>query len=55
MARKTTYAPDNPKQSRKMRAAAKRVGVDQDGKAFTEARRNLARAASRRRTRGSSA
>ncbi|HWM30559.1 MAG TPA: hypothetical protein VNO69_02495 [Methyloceanibacter sp.] len=36
-----TYAPDNPAQSRKFIEAAKKRGVDEDGKAFEQARRNL--------------
>ena len=39
--RQETYAPDNPAQSRKFLEAAKKLGVDQDSKAFEEAFRNL--------------
>jgi hypothetical protein len=35
--KRKTYAPDNPKQSRKFIEAAKKLGVDEDGKAFKEA------------------
>jgi len=41
--RRQTYAPDNPTQSRKFIEAAKRLGVDQDEKAFRKATRNLRR------------
>jgi hypothetical protein len=47
-ARRATYAPDNPKQTRKFLEAAKGVGVDQDGKAFRQARENLRKAPRRR-------
>jgi hypothetical protein len=33
--------PDNPEQSRKFIEAAKKLGVDEDGKAFREAMNNL--------------
>jgi hypothetical protein len=36
-----TYAPDNPAQSRKFMEAAKKLGVDVDGKAFEKAMGNL--------------
>lgn len=39
--RSRTYAPDNPKQSRKFIEAAKKLGVDEDGKAFKQAMNNL--------------
>ena len=39
--KQSTYAPANPKQSRKFKEAAKQRGVDQDSKAFGEAYRNL--------------
>ena len=38
---KATYAPDNPKQSRKFMEAAKGLGVDEDGIAFKKAMDNL--------------
>jgi hypothetical protein len=38
-----THAPDNPEQSRKFIEAAKKLGVDEDGKAFEEAKRALAK------------
>jgi hypothetical protein len=38
---KRTYAPDNPVQSRKFIEAAKKLGVDQDSKAFEKAMDNL--------------
>jgi hypothetical protein len=36
-----THAPDNPAQSKKFIEAAKKLGVDQDGKAFEQAMKNL--------------
>ena len=39
--RQKTHAPDNPAQSRKFMEAAKKLGVDVDGKAFEQAMRNL--------------
>lgn len=36
-----THAPDNPVQSRKFIEAAKKLGVDVDGKAFEKAMQNL--------------
>jgi len=45
---KRTYAPDNPEQSRKFIEAAKRIGVDQDGKAFKQAMDNLLKAKGKR-------
>jgi hypothetical protein len=35
--------PDNPEQSRKLIEAGKKVGVDEDGKAFRDAMNNLLR------------
>jgi hypothetical protein len=39
--KRSTYAPDNPKQSRRFIEAAKKLGVDVDGKAFEDAMRAL--------------
>jgi hypothetical protein len=35
--KRSTYAPDNPKQSRKFIEAAKKLGVDTDGENFKKA------------------
>jgi hypothetical protein len=42
--RSRTYAPDNPAQSRKFIEAAKKLGVDEDGKAFQKAMRVMLKA-----------
>lgn len=39
--RRKIFVPDNPEQSRKFLEAAKKLGVDTDGKAFESAFRNL--------------
>jgi hypothetical protein len=41
-------APDNPEQSKRFMEAAKKLGVDEDGKAFEEAMRNLLKAKPKR-------